>query len=289
MRKKVVLNSPRLMELRRKKHKTARKKTIIFLIIIFIIVVAISFASRITAFNIDKIVISGNKIIETKDIESIVKNEIAGDYLWIFPKTNFLIYPKHQILNELNSKYKRLKSISINVDKFKTLEVSVSEYEGKYLWCGATIPAPTSSLKESCYFMDSSGYVFDQAPYFSGSIYFKFYGNGISKTGDPSGSYFMKSNFAKIIGFKNTIEKLDLKPTAFWTDENREEGNFAISGTPGVGPYIIFKINTDYEKLAENLQAAISTDPLRSDLKSKFNSLQYLDLRYDNKVYFKFK
>ena len=288
MRKNVVLNSPRLLELKRKKHKSARKKMTIFLVILFLIFLGLSFASRIPAFNIDNVSVSGNRIIESKDIENIIKSEISGHYLWLFPKTNFLIYPKHQILNELNNKFKSLKSISIGVDNFKSLNVSVSEYEGKYLWCGILIPVLRSNSENNkCYFLDSDGYIFDEAPYFSGNVYFKFYGD-LNKE-NPTGLYFMKDKFSKIVEFKNAIEKMDLKPTAFWLDNNREEGSFSISSEPAMGPSIIFKIDSDYENMAENLQAAISVEPLHTDLLTKLPSLLYLDLRFGNKVYYKFK
>ena len=262
MRKRVVLNSPRLREIRRKKHKSKRKK----------------------------ITVSGNKIIETKDIENIVNSEISGHYLLIFPKTNFLIYPKNKIISELNTKYKRLKGISINVNNVRTLEVNVSEYQGRYLYCGLLIPLLRNNLNDNkCYFADSDGYIFDEAPYFSGDVYFKFYGDVISKNGNPSGSYFMKDNFSKIIEFKNILEKINLKPTAFWIDNNNNEGNFSLEGEPLSGPRVTFKIDSDYQKLAENLQAAISVEPLRTNIKTKLSSLLYLDLRFGNKVYYKFQ
>ncbi|MEI7765270.1 MAG: hypothetical protein WCI93_01655 [bacterium] len=138
MKKKVVLNSPRLLELRRKKHKTARKKMVIIFVFLLIIVSSISFASRLSMFNINKINITGNSIVEKNDIENIVKKDLTGHYLWLFPKTNFLIYPKHKIISDLSFNLKRLKDISININNFKLMEVNVSEYEGKYLWCGSS-------------------------------------------------------------------------------------------------------------------------------------------------------
>ena len=290
MRKRVVLNSPRLEVLRRKKHKSVRKKTTFLLIIIFLIIFGLSLSSRIGQLNINKITITGNKIIENKDIENVVKNEISGHYFWLFPKTNFLIYPKNKILSELNSKYKRLNNISININNFKTLEINVSEYEGKYLYCGLLIPPLRSNLNNNkCYFTDSDGYIFDEAPYFSGSVFFRLYGDASVNDKNPIGSYFMKNSFVKITEFKNTLEKINLKPTAFWVDDNRQEGNFSLSEETVIGPRIIFKIDSDYQKLAENLQAAISTKPLNTDIKTKLSTLLYLDLRFGNKVYYKFK
>ena len=262
---------------------------IFFLLILLIIILGLSLASRINRLNIKEIKVSGNNIIESKDIENVVKEQISGHYLWLFPKTNFLIYPKQKIIKILSSKYKRLDNISISVNNFETLYISVSEYKGEYLYCGLLIPALRSNLSDDkCYFVDSYGYIFDEAPYFSGNVYFKFYGDLGLNNGNPAGLYFMKDNFKKIIQFKNTIEKISLKPTAFWIDNNKKEGNFALSGEPGMSPRITFKIDGDYQKLAENLQASISSEPLRTDIKMKFSTLRYLDLRFGNKVYYKF-
>jgi hypothetical protein len=71
--------------------------------------------------------------------------------------------------------------------------------------------------------------------------------------------------------------------------ENDSEGNFYISKDVAEAPKIIFKIDSDYQKIAENLQAALSTEPLHSDLQKKLALLLYLDLRFGNKVYYKFK
>ena len=79
-----------------------------------------------------------------------------------------------------------------------------------------------------------------------------------------------------------------LKPTNFWLDENKD-GNISLSSEPMKGPRIIFNLDTDYQKMAENLQSALDTDPLRTDYKYKFDSLDYINLSFGNKVYYKFK
>ncbi|MEI8269990.1 MAG: hypothetical protein WCG45_01350, partial [bacterium] len=158
------------------------------------------------------------------------------------------------------------------------------------LYCGQLVPFLRSNLNDNkCYFVDKDGYIFDEAPYFSGDVYFKFYGNVVLKNGNPSGSFFMKDNFARIVEFKDTLEKINLKPNAFWVDDNRKEGNFSLRGEPLSGPRVMFKMDSDYKKLAENLQAAISIEPLHTDIKTKLSSLLYLDLRFGNKVYYKFQ
>ena len=78
------------------------------------------FFSKWENININDIQILGNKVIETKMIESVVKEKIIGNYLWFFPKTNFLFYPKGQIKKELADKFKRLKIFLLT---FKTLKL----------------------------------------------------------------------------------------------------------------------------------------------------------------------
>ena len=59
---------------------------------------------------------------------------------------------------------------------------------------------------------------FDEAPYFSGEVYFFFYGatdaerlNSGRPTSEinPSGSYFFQPNFSKLISFEETLKKLE--------------------------------------------------------------------------------
>ncbi len=56
----------------------------------------------------------------------------------------------------------------------------------------------------------------------------------------------------------------------------------------GRNPEIILKADADFNKVAENLQAALDTEPLLSKFKTQYSSLQYIDLRFGNKVYYKF-
>lgn len=285
MIKKSTLNSPRLIELRRAKRKVLKKRIIFYSFLFLLLFLGLGFASQIPGARITEIVVSGNKIIEEKEIIKIAQDNISGNYLWLFPKNNFVIYPKRTIEENLKEKFKRIKTIEINNENVKTLNIILSEYEGKYLWCGDQAQALELSSIQKCYFLDTNGYIFDEAPFFSGDVYFKFYGKS---DGNIPGSFFLKNIWSNLISFKNNLELMGLKPTAFWVDENND-GNIALSSEAMMGPKILFKIDSDFKNIAENLQSALDTEPLSSDFRSKFSSLLYLDLRFGNKVYFKFK
>jgi hypothetical protein len=278
-----VLNSPRLLELKKKQRKILRRKIFFWVFLFLLILVGLSFLSKWEKINISDIQISGNKMVETKLIESVVKEKIDGNYLWVFPKTNFLIYPKGEIEKELTNKFKRLENISLKAKNFKTLEISLSERTALYTWCGATLPE-TIDNNQKCYFLDKNGYIFDEAPYFSGEVYLKFFGSA------SLGSYFFQPNFARLISFKETTEKIGVKPVIFYIQDDGDIKMFLSSPSMSqLGPEIIFPANSDFEKVAENLQTVLTTEPLKSDFKSKYSSLLSIDLSFGNKVYYKFK
>jgi hypothetical protein len=286
MKKRSILHSPHIEELKKRKRRILRNKILFFIFCFLLILIGSVFLSRWKKLNIENIQISGNKVIESQSIEKIVKENLSGHYLWFFPKTNFLLYPKKNIQNKLADQFKRLSEISIKLDNIKTLEINVTEREAKYTWCGAIIPELNNN-EQKCYFIDSDGYIFDEAPYFSGNVYFRFYGNDGFDAENPSGTYFLKDKFIEITAFEDALEKLELNPMAFYLDKDGE-ADILLSSESANGPKIIFKIDSDYQKMAENLQAAISTEPLQTKLKSNFSSLLYIDLRFGNKVYYKF-
>ena len=276
----MFLNSPRFLELKKKKHKILRRK-IFFLICFFILIlVGLSFFSKWENININDIQILGNKVIETKMIESVVKEKIIGNYLWFFPKTNFLFYPKGQIKKELADKFKRLKNISLNIQNFKTLNIFLTERTALYTYCGLA-PAELDASNQKCYFVDNSGYIFDEAPYFSGEVYLKFYGK--------TDSYFFQPNFNKLISFKETLQKIGVKPVVFFVEDNGDMKVFLSSTTSQLGPFINLKADTDFNQVIENLQSVLTTEPLKTEFKTKYSSLLYIDLRFGNKVYYKLK
>lgn len=284
--KNSVLNSPRLSELKKKRRKVFLNKIIISVLGTLLILVFLSFLSRIDRVNINQIVISGNKVLDTELLKKSVEEEIRGHYLWIFPKTNIFFYPKDQIRNSLQESYKRIKDINLSVKDNKILELSLTEREPKYTWCGNE---PVSSVgDQKCYFIDKDGYIFDEAPYFSGDVYYKFYGK-VSEE-NPIGHHFFKENFNNLVVFENTLELIKLKPVSTYVEENGDVRIFLSSlKTSNTKPEIIFKIDADIENIAENLQTALTTEPLQTDFKKKYSSLLYIDLRYGNKVFYKFQ
>ncbi len=280
MQNRNILNSPRLLELKKSKRRIFTRKILFFSFGLLVILAGLVYLSRISAFGIHSIAITGNKVVDTEMIRTVVEKEITGNYLWVIPKKNVLLYPRNDIQNKLADQFKRIGDVKFYI-KNKELEVSVSERVGIYTWCGEKAGIVESSKTEKCYFLDKEGFIFDEAPFFSGEVYFKFYGPaGI-------GTYFSKDNFKKLAYFKDALTTIGLKPASLHIYDGDIKIFLSGQGRPS-GPYIIFKSNSDFQKLAENLDTALNTEPLKSNFKNKYSSLEYIDLRFGNKVYYKF-
>ena len=202
MKKRNVLNSPRLLRLKKKKRRVFLNKILLAILGFLAIFFLLAYLSRNQGLNISSVEITGNVITDTSAIRDIVEQNISGKYLWLFPKTNILFYPKGAIRKDLSDNFKRLEDITFFVQDRKILKVSLSERKGLYIWCGGLVPED-SSADNQCYFMDKDGYVFAEAPFFSGDVYFKFYGSLGLNQEFSLGSYFKPKNFQKLITFKN--------------------------------------------------------------------------------------
>src|SRR4051812_8925513 len=88
-------------EFHKKKVWLARLKAAL-LILIFIVLIGVPiYLLRTERFLISSVEISGNNVTKSEDIQKIVGENLSGDYLWIFPKSNTAIFPENRIISEL--------------------------------------------------------------------------------------------------------------------------------------------------------------------------------------------
>src|SRR3989344_8346226 len=158
-------------------RKLRRKRLILKAVVVVVIFVAV-FAGvvaffRIPYFQIEKIEISGNNLIDGDDLTDAIKAKLEGKYLGLFPKANIFLIPKDKILAELPENFKRIKKISLDKKYFGAIAVKIEERNNAVLFCE----------KEDCAYADENGFVFEKAPYFSGAVFLKIIEQRNSDTG----------------------------------------------------------------------------------------------------------
>jgi len=252
-------------------------KAIIVGVIFFAIFAGIVAFFRIPYFQVEKIEISGNSLVNGDDLTDAVKAKMEGKHLWFFPKTNIFLIPKDKILTELPENFKRIKNITLDKKYFGAIAVKIEERSNAALFCE----------KEDCAYTDEGGFVFEKAPYFSGAVFLKLIEQRNSDSGENAKtidgylgtSLIAESEFKKILEFSGLINKIGGGVSeVVLKKENIYE--FYVNE----GWKIILNDKNEFQSAYLNLVTALD-----ANIKDKRPKLDYIDLRLGNKIYFKYK
>lgn len=280
--------SPRIIEIKRNRRKKRVRIFLLLVVLLASIIFALSFFSSNKKITINNINVSGNHIVSTESITENVLKNISGKYVYLFSKSNSFIYPQNEIYNDLLLNFPRIEKLSVNLDGLNTLHIDIIERVGSYLYCGGVVPIDKNEVGENCYFINDDGFIFDKAPYFSGNIYFKYYVD--IKDDNPLGKQVLpKDYFHRLMRFIENTRNTGLDPVYVVIQEdgvnhlylNHKEGN--------TKPELIFKKDADLDTLFENLSLAMNKKEFKNEIDSKYDSLLYIDLRFKNKVLYKFQ
>lgn len=285
--KRHIEESPKLRELRNKRA-VRRRRLVILLSILFLTLVGafIDFA-RYPTLQLTQTIVEGNKVIDTDDVLAATEKHLSGNYLYVIPHRNAFFYPKKEITADLLARFPRFKNVHVYRTNPRTLVVAVEEVHGRALWCGQG-PALVSAETE-CYFTDDTGKIVSLAPYYSGNVYPRFFGGTLSGSGvDPIGAIFIgEESFHSLLTFEEGVEKLGL-PVQATVIGSGGENNFILHTGDTTTATIRFLSNDNYSVLLSNLTAALGKEALHGQLKNNRENLSYFDLRFTNKVYYKF-
>lgn len=285
---KEIPKSPHLIKMKQKRRKRFVYLSIIFFILIIIIIISAGYFSSDHRVTINNIEINGTKIIDPEDIEQIIKKNLEGKYFFIFSKSNFLVFPHQKIYNDLIKEFPRIKNLSITKRGTNTIRIEITERAGSYLYCGAIIPEVKTDIGENCYFVNDDGYIFDKAPYFSGDVYFKYYLSLSGKENSPLGEQMMKEDrFHKVTRFVDGVRSIGFDPIYLVIEKDNLESLFIK--TNSIPHEIIFKEEDDLGVILGNLKVAMEQKEFSDEINKKYDKLEYIDLRFKNKVLYKFE
>jgi len=278
MRKKLfkssTLASPHL---RKRKRRLLIIKIVSALCLLILIVAGLSFLSKLASLTISSVQAEGTSLVDPQQVQSVAETALEGNYLWIFPKRNFLLYPKKTIKREIEKEFPAFESVNVFLKDFHTLDIQVVERKASALWCeyDGTLPDP---FTDTCDLMDSRGYVYLSAPEFKGNAYLKYYG-GID--GDPIGQTLLPGKLKMLGDFATGASELGLVPASFYIHGDNYDLILATGG----------KILLNSDNIVDDTLADLETI-LQNNKKNQSggaNAIDYIDLRFGNKVYFKMK
>ena len=295
-------------EYQKRKRTTRLMQLSAGVVFVILLIGLCSYIAHRQAVRIRHVELSGGILVSEDEVENETLDFLSGSYLFLFPKNNIFYYPHSALENDLRTNFGRIDTISIKQKNFHTLSIAITERKPVALWCNEVNPS-THTSTDNCYFMDDQSVIFAEAPVFSGDAYFKYYGVQessfptlpsqsdttsatstetasalIANTTHPIGSRYIASTtaFQSIGKFVDLTRTLGLHPQYLFEPS---PGQFTL--VIGGGGKVYFNTDETFSKIGSNLQALISRIPVLTPSVSHDVPVEYIDLRYGNKLFYK--
>jgi len=242
---------------RHKKSKT-RKRIIVFLVI-FLFVLLIIGVLLSPIFKLKKISVYGNKEISSEEIKSSINSG------------NVLLLTTVGIENNLLKNFPKIAQAKIERSIFKrTIAVNIAERESLGIIC--------KENTANCFYIDKEGVIFEKAPQTSGPLILLIK-DFSSKEFFLGGKIFTEQIMDSIVEIReNLTSSTNIKADWF---ENRTIPPKELKLVTPKGWYILFDSTRDIKKQLSILKTALSEKIKTTD------SLEYIDLRIENRIYYK--
>lgn len=248
-------------------------------------------------FLIATITVRGVSSATEKKILDSVQASLSGNYFFLFPKKNGILYPREVVADTLLDTISELASISVVARRpFTTLTIEGIERQGAYLWCKGD-DEEEEEESNHCYSVDKEGIVFeetllspDRVPLFSSAPVVVWQGalassaRASNRAPHPLGKRVLpRAEFEKATAFIHSLNTLHFQTQSVHLQESGD-WEFTLEG----GARILTRRGGDFTKVFENFSTAISSGELKDISPVKFStSLDYVDLRFDRRVFYK--
>lgn len=246
-----------------------------------LIVAGLSFASFGNALSLKELHIEGNNLIAAEALEARSWQFTAGAYFGLFSKQNIFLFPAGDLENLLFFEFPRAEEVSVKRNIFtRAVQIKVAERVPYALWCKVTtLPSEDSEegllVRERCFLADRLGFLFDEGT--GQETLIKIY-NGIKH---PDGAMLRKqitpTYFRDVVSLLSGLQALNLDITSVTFREDEAE----VIVAPG------WKLLITFAKDVSAVPLNLATILDENELGSKLNQLEYVDLRFDDRVYYR--
>lgn len=263
------------------RRRTRRRRSLIASgVLLLIISGIIVYGLRQDAVRISHIEVFGTDTPLTQYATSAMQ----GSYFGIIPRDSIFFFPESSIRAAILADHLDIAAISIFRSGLDSISIKVNDRAPIARWCGL---APTIGIDEYCYIFDASGFI---------------YGADFSTETPPAGTSTPTINsfrlYAPLEG--NTLEPLratlayaELLPGVF--DLARQLTTFGspvtsivITSDEEVNDYLASGTRVTYV-LGHEQDAFTALVSARANMNLADGSIEYVDLRFDGKVYLKKK
>lgn len=243
---------------------------------------------RLEAMQIKALEISAGATVEASEIEEAVKEELSKKTLGLLPRSSILFYPGEKIREKLTANFPAIESVSLERDFPSTLKISVSERKPSFLYCQSAVEIVEAGEAEGlaaplCFLADKAGFIFAVASSIPKDL--TVFESRVGEDSNPLNQPIVEQGlFEKILTVIETLKRSGVAAARVALDG---EDSPRLETSSGWTLYLNPQESTT--TIARNLTAVLSSPNLREKTEEEFRGLEYIDLRYGNKVFIKFK
>ena len=254
-----------------RRQKNRRRARIALVILLLLLLAGIVYELNQPTLRISEVTVYG----ANEAFADIATEAMRGSYFGLIPRDSTLFFPASSIRTEVIASYPDIAAVSLFRNGLIGLTIKVNNRVAIARWCGL---APSEGVEEYCYVFDASGFIFAAFATSTETVNsFRLYAPPAGDTLEP---------------LRATLADAEKLPAAF--DLARK---FTTLGSPAL--MIVLKGDevNDYLESGtrvtyvlgneENAYTALSSS--KESLNFADGSLEYVDLRFDGKVYLKRK
>ncbi|HAS00008.1 MAG: hypothetical protein US57_C0008G0027 [Candidatus Moranbacteria bacterium GW2011_GWC2_37_73] len=226
--------------------------------------------------QIVNITVLGTKELNGQEIQQIVSDSLQGKYLGIIPRNNFLFVSQRKFENLLNDKFKKIRTLSV-IKKFPdTVSIEIDERKALLVWCSS----------EKCYLLDENGTAYSEADFSSPDLM----GNNLLQINETNrrdvtiGDKIIEPSYEQYaLAIKDSLAALGFEATGQYFTPSRMAEEINVKTNQETEFYFStqFSLDSAIRTLETVLKKEIPED--------KKGEIAYIDLRNENKVFYKFK
>ena len=223
-------------------------------------------------FQFQTPVVSGNSSVASEEILAASSNYLSERILWVFPRSNILLFHPRLLEDRILKKFPRLSSANVSRSFSRELTLEVTERGLWGLYCKMT--------PEDCFYIAQDGVLLAKAPPLTGNAVFRiidhrlktaFHLLGDVAVGDADVRYVRQ-----IADFLKDTHNISVQEAVLGRVYEDQTGLFTSEGW-----YILFDERTQKERALENLALV-----LKEKLANRAD-LEYIDIRFEGKVFSK--
>jgi len=258
-----------------RENKPARKfsKKRIWFLLIFLgllaFLVGAVYLLRLPYWQIKKIEVVSPGVLTSQEVRAKIEDFLGGRLLFFLPRSSFFLFKANSLAAVLERDFPQIELLSFQKKFPDSLAAGVKERELFGIFCN-----------EECVYIDKQGFAYDSAPNSSGSLLIKIksdvapakIGSTVLDAGLMNEFLLISSGVGKASGVKVIAYEFSSKVSSEIKAETSE------------GFKIIFKRAGNFENSFRALKTV-----LEQEIKDKRLQLEYIDLRFGNKVFYRFK